>query len=70
MSNGSPWSSGYRPSRLRGPGRDYHSCPNGRAKCWVCSRPDLVAYRADRLPSLSDSLDDLVDYVDDGQSSN
>lgn len=61
MSNGRHWGSGYRPSRSHG--RTF-ACGVGRAKCWVCSRPDLVAYRDGRHLSLSDSLSDLVDDLE------
>ncbi len=55
MSNGKSWSAGYRPGRYTVEG--HHACPNGKAKCWVCGRPDLVAYKAEVRSPISDGWD-------------
>ena len=57
MAKGKSWAKGYRPNRLRGPDRNYLSCPNGRAKCWCCSQYEAVAYKAEAKSPLSDSWD-------------
>ena len=66
MSIGKSWAPGYRANRY-GKGEDQTACPNGRAKCWCCSRPDLAAYKAAKAAGsdpdidLSDSWGDLSD---------
>ena len=55
MSIGKSWSKGYRANRYKGAGQK--GCPNGRAKCWYCSRPGLVAYKSAAKSPLSDNWD-------------
>ncbi len=56
MSIGKAWSKGYRPNRYKA---GTHACPNGRAKCWVCSRPDLKEYRVGKASPLSDDWEEV-----------
>ena len=51
MSKGKTWAKGYRAFNHK----DGKGCPNGRAKCWLCTKAEAVAYKAAAKSPLSDS---------------
>ena len=57
MSKGKSWAKGYK-AKVKGVG-----CPNGKAKCYLCSNPEAVAYKTSKSSPLSDDWG--IDLDDD-----
>lgn len=68
MSIGKSWKQSFRPPRYSSKAVQTgipKGCPNGRSKCFYCTRIDDVVYKRMKLNLLSDGLINHVDWRND-----